>query len=131
MRKKHCGPGSGLFSVLRRSDTSVIRSSRSVSFFLNLLCCTSNIYVNKKVKNSYLLFLLTLCIFSMTLFRGPSKNPNHQTGSRISRKPPTRPEVGKMKIVYLLPLSLPSALHVGNIVYLKKRVGSCGFCLLP
>ncbi len=36
-----------------------------------------------------------------------------------------------MKIVYLLPLSLPSTRHVGDIVYLKKRVGSCGFCLLP
>jgi hypothetical protein len=31
------------------------------------------------------------------------------------------PEVGKMKIVYLLPLSLPSTRHVGDIVYLKKR----------
>jgi hypothetical protein len=28
------------------------------------------------------------------------------------------PEVGKMKIVYLLPLSLPSTRHVGDIVYL-------------
>jgi hypothetical protein len=27
--------------------------------------------------------------------------------------------VGKMKIVYLLPLSLPSTQHVGDIVYLK------------
>jgi hypothetical protein len=34
--------------------------------------------------------------------------------------------VGKMKIVYLLPLSLPSTPHVGDIAYLKKRVGSCG-----
>jgi hypothetical protein len=32
-----------------------------------------------------------------------------------------RPEVGKMKIVYLLPLSLPSPRHVGDIVYLKKK----------
>jgi hypothetical protein len=31
--------------------------------------------------------------------------------------------MGKMKIVYLLPLSLPSTQHVGDIVYLKKMVG--------
>jgi hypothetical protein len=31
-------------------------------------------------------------------------------------------EVGKMKIVYLLPLSLPSTRHVSDIVNLKKRV---------
>jgi hypothetical protein len=31
------------------------------------------------------------------------------------------PEVGKMKIVYLLPLSLPSTAHVSDIAYLKKR----------
>jgi hypothetical protein len=37
-------------------------------------------------------------------------------------------EVGKMKIVYLLPLSISSIQHVGNIIYLKKRVGSFGFC---
>jgi hypothetical protein len=37
-------------------------------------------------------------------------------------------EVGKMKIVYLLPLSLPST-HVGNIVYLKKRVRVMRFLL--
>jgi hypothetical protein len=30
-------------------------------------------------------------------------------------------EVGKMKIVYLLPLSLSSTRHVGDIVYLKKK----------
>ncbi len=36
-----------------------------------------------------------------------------------------------MKIVYLLPLSIPATRHVGEIVYLKKRVGLCGFCLLP
>jgi hypothetical protein len=29
-------------------------------------------------------------------------------------------EVGKMKIVYLLPLSLPSTRHIGDIAYLKK-----------
>jgi hypothetical protein len=34
----------------------------------------------------------------------------------------TLSEVGKLKIVYLLSLSLPSAGHVGDIVYLKKRV---------
>ncbi len=39
--------------------------------------------------------------------------------------------MGKMKIVYLLPLSLHSTRHVGDIIYLKKRVGSFGFCLLP
>jgi hypothetical protein len=32
-----------------------------------------------------------------------------------------RAEVGKMKIVYLLPLSLPSTQHVGDFVYLKKK----------
>jgi hypothetical protein len=36
-----------------------------------------------------------------------------------------------MKIVYLLLLSPPLTRHVVGLVYPKKRVGSCGFCLLP
>jgi hypothetical protein len=36
------------------------------------------------------------------------------------------PEVGKMTIDYLLPLSKPSTRQVADIVYLKKSVGSRG-----
>jgi hypothetical protein len=36
-------------------------------------------------------------------------------------------EVGKMMIDYLIPLHKPSTCHVGDIVYIKKSVGSRGY----
>jgi hypothetical protein len=43
-------------------------------------------------------------------------------------------EVGKMKIVYLLPSTSISTFDTTcrrHSFLLKKRVGSCGYCLLP